>query len=617
MIEIRIHGRGGQGNVVAAYLLASAAYAEGRHGQAFPNFGAERRGAPVTAFVRIAGQPILRRSQVRSPAYLIIQDQALLHTPGVLDGLMPGGGILVNSTLHSEELSAQLNREVITIPATKLAQDILGRPVPNTALISAFLSLTGILPLSALDKALQTRFKGAVLDKNLELIHRASSMVPKGVWSCEQPPEDTSIQGLEPLEGSQAIAQAVALCRPKVIAAYPITPQTHIVENISKLVADGALKTEFISVESEFSAASVVLGAVMAGARAYTASASQGIMLMAEVLYNISGMRLPVVMTCANRAISSPLSIWNDQQDSMSVRDSGWIQLYCEDNQEAVDTTVQAYKIAEQCELPVMVCMDGFALTHTLEGIRIPSQALVDEYLPPFTFRRAMDTRHPTSTGTLVSPDFYAEARHSHHVALLKSQQAIIAADQQWSELTGRTYQGLLAVEWEAHEENTDAISQDDAIAQDAENSQPKEIERKNVVGILALGSVVGTLREAVRTLSPEWTANTAVRLIKLRAYRPFPTEALIAACAGLDHLIVLERALSAGGGGIVGQEVQSALYGAANAPCIHNFALGLGGRDMPMELLPRLLTHVQANPQGSGFHIFDVELTRLPEEDR
>lgn len=186
------------------------------------------------------------------------------------------------------------------------------------------------------------------------------------------------------LEGSQAIAKAVALCRPQVVAAYPITPQTHIVENLAKLVADGQLACELVSVESEFSAASVALGAACAGSRAYTASSSQGILLMSEVLYNISGLRVPVVMTCANRAVSAPLSIWNDQQDSMAVRDAGWIQLYCADNQEAVDTTIQAFRIAERTELPVMVCVDGFTLTHTLEPLELPSQEQVDSFLPPY-----------------------------------------------------------------------------------------------------------------------------------------------------------------------------------------------------------------------------------------
>ena len=168
-------------------------------------------------------------------------------------------------------------------------------------------------------------------------------------------------------EGSFAVAEAVRLADTDVVAAYPITPQTHIVENLSKLVAEGDLATEFVSVESEFSAASVVLGAAAAGSRAYTASSSQGILLMAEVLYNIAGLRVPLVLSCANRAVGAPLSIWNDQQDSMAVRDAGWIQLYCVDNQQAVDSTVQAFRIAEQTELPVMVCMDGFTLTHTME----------------------------------------------------------------------------------------------------------------------------------------------------------------------------------------------------------------------------------------------------------
>src|SRR5579875_3996854 len=206
----------------------------------------------------------------------------------------------------------------------------------------------------------------------------------------------------QPLEGSQAIAQAVALCRPQVVAAYPITPQTHIVENLAKLIADGKLACELVSVESEFSAASVVLGAAAAGSRAYTATSSQGLLLMTEVLYNIGGLRIPVVMTCANRAIGAPVSAWNDQQDSMAMRDTGWIQLYCADNQEAVDTTIQAFRIAERTELPVMVCVDGYVLTHTLEPIDLPSQEQVDAFLPPYRFSRALDPRNPISIGNLV-----------------------------------------------------------------------------------------------------------------------------------------------------------------------------------------------------------------------
>ncbi|HEW97168.1 MAG: pyruvate ferredoxin oxidoreductase [Candidatus Parabeggiatoa sp. nov. 3] len=389
---------------------------------------------------------------------------------------------------------------------------------------------------------------------------------------------------LQALEGSQAVAQAVALCRPQVIAAYPITPQTHIVENISKLVADGKLRCEFISVESEFSAASVVLGAALAGSRAYTASASQGILLMAEVLFNIAGMRVPIVMTCANRAVSSPLSIWNDQQDSMAVRDAGWIQLYCADNQEAVDTTIQAYRIAERTELPVMVCMDGFTLTHTLEGIDIPNQKQVDAYLPPYQFSRTLDPRNPISLGTLVGPDFYTEARHSHHQAILNAQAEIVSADQDWLAISGRKTGGLLSVEG------------------------PEQAK----TAILAIGSVLGTLRAALRELPP----GEPVKLIKLRSFRPFPTETLKAACKDLDNVIVLERALSPGSGGIIGLEVLAALSELPTPPRVHNFAAGLGGRDIPLEILPKLLS-VLTEPNEGRFKIIDVDLEKLPVEDR
>ena len=188
------------------------------------------------------------------------------------------------------------------------------------------------------------------------------------------------------IEGSIAVAKTVAISRPHVVAAYPITPQTHIIEHLSELVANGELKAEYVNVESEHSAASVVLGASATGARTYTATTSQGFLLMIEVLFNIAGMRLPVVMTCVNRAVSAPINIWNDQQDSMTARDSGWIQLYAEDNQEASDMHLQAFKIAENKDilLPVMVCMDGFVLTHSFDPVELISQEQADKFLPPF-----------------------------------------------------------------------------------------------------------------------------------------------------------------------------------------------------------------------------------------
>src|SRR6187431_2088089 len=208
------------------------------------------------------------------------------------------------------------------------------------------------------------------------------------------------------LEGSQAVARAVALCRPEVVSAYPISPQTHIVEALSDMVRTGELAPcEYLMVESEFGALSAAIGASATGARTYTATASQGILYMAEALYNASGVGLPIVMTVANRAIGAPINIWNDHSDSMTQRDSGWIQLYAESNQEALDLHIQAYRLAEQVSLPVMVCMDGFILTHAVERIDIPTQEQVDEFLPPFEPKQVLDPADPITIGAMVGPE--------------------------------------------------------------------------------------------------------------------------------------------------------------------------------------------------------------------
>ena len=386
------------------------------------------------------------------------------------------------------------------------------------------------------------------------------------------------------LEGSQALARAVALCRPGVIAAYPITPQTHIVEGIASLVAEGELDAEMVSVESEFSAASVVLGAAAAGSRAYTASSSQGILLMAEVLYNIAGLRVPLVLSCANRAVGAPLSIWNDQQDSMAVRDAGWIQLYCADNQQAVDSTIQAFRIAEQTELPVMVCMDGFTLTHTMEPIDLPSQAQVDAFLPPYSFSRSLDPSAPRSLGTLVAPDWYAELRHAHHLALERALPVIERADHDWRKTTRRSAGGLI-----------DSIGPADAR-----------------VGVLCIGSVGSTFAAALDECPPR----RATRVLRLRCFRPFPRERLVEACAGLKELVVVERALSPGQGGILGTEVRAAFAGLRGAPRVHNVAVGLGGRDVGPEMLGALVDAACAG-RLPVFSIFDLQPAKLAPEDR
>ncbi|MCL5284378.1 MAG: pyruvate ferredoxin oxidoreductase [Nitrospirae bacterium] len=387
----------------------------------------------------------------------------------------------------------------------------------------------------------------------------------------------------EALEGSQAIARAVALCRPQVVAAYPITPQTHIVEALARLIADGFLEAELVSVESEFSAASVVLGAASAGSRSYTASASQGLLLMSEVLYNISGMRVPVVLTCANRAVSAPVSIWNDHQDSMAVRDAGWIQLFCADNQEAVDTTIQAFRISERTELPVMVCVDGFTLTHTLEPIDLPEADQVDAFLPPFTFARTLSSSRPMSQGTLVSPEFFTEIRALQHEAFSLAEREIQAADRDWAGLVGRDSGGLLRVEG----------------------------DREAEVAILVMGSLYGTLKDAYRS----GLLGRPVRLLCLRSFRPFPVGTIRQAVSGLSDLIVLDRALSPGSGGIVAHEIRSALYGVADSPRVVNFAVGLGGRDVPGKIFREMLEALEKRPPA--FSIFDLDPEKLPLRDQ
>lgn len=389
----------------------------------------------------------------------------------------------------------------------------------------------------------------------------------------------------EALEGSQAIARAVALTKPDVVAAYPITPQTHIVENLSKLVADGDLHTEFVSVESEFSAASVVLGAAAAGARAYTASASQGILLMSEVMFNISGLRVPLVMTIANRAVGGPLNIWNDQSDTMAVRDAGWIQLHCVSNQEAVDTTIQAFRIAQETDLPVAVNVDGFVLTHTMEVIDMPDQAGVDKFLPPFEFAGKLDPSNPRSMGTLVDPNYFPEVRHSHHAAMGKALAKIEEIDEAFAEVFGRATGGLLTVEG----------------------------DKKAKVGILAMGSVVGTMMAGYEDFKDDVGP---ARIIKLRSFRPFPAKALRQAVKGLDKLVVIDRAISPGMGGVLGTEVSAVLSTMDKAPKVYNYALGLGGRDIPETMYRDLLKLIE-DKKAPRFSILDADLDKLPPEDR
>ncbi len=361
----------------------------------------------------------------------------------------------------------------------------------------------------------------------------------------------------EQLEGSQAVARTVAACRPEVICAYPISPQTHIVEALSRLVKSGALHPcEFVNVESEYAAMSVAIGASATGARAYTATASQGLLYMAEALYNASGLGLPIVMTVANRAIGAPINIWNDHSDSMSQRDSGWIQLYVESNQEAADVHVQAFRIAEALSLPVMVCMDGFILTHAVERVELPDPDRVDAFLPAFEPRQLLDPSAPVTIGAMVGPEAYTEVRYLAHYKQMQALDLIPEVAAAFQQAFGRASGGLL---------------------------RPYRSSDAETI-VVALGSVLGTIEDCVDQLRDD---GHRIGAVGLRTFRPWPAEEVRRALEGARHVIVLEKALSVGIGGIVAQNVHRALEGLPIT--VHTVIAGLGGRPITMASLRSL----------------------------
>ncbi|MFC5822113.1 transketolase C-terminal domain-containing protein [Nonomuraea harbinensis] len=370
---------------------------------------------------------------------------------------------------------------------------------------------------------------------------------------------------LRQMEGSQAVAEAVALCRPEVICAYPISPQTHIVEALSRLVTGGRLKPcEYVNVESEFAALSACIGASAAGARTYTATASQGLLYMTEALYNASGLGLPVVMTVANRAIGAPINIWNDHSDSMSQRDSGWIQLYAESNQEAVDLHVQAFALAEELSLPVMVCMDGFVLTHAFERVDLPSQEQVDAFLPPYEPRQVLDPDDPVSIGAMVGPEAFTEVRYLGHLRQLAALERIPHLAARFERGFGRACGGLVRG---YRTEDADTI-------------------------VLALGSVLGTLKDVADELRQD---GMRIGVAGLTTFRPFPLHAVRKVLGRARRVVVLERAFSLGAGGIVAAEVRSALAG--NGADVFTVVAGLGGRAVTKASLRLLLTGGPGEP--------------------
>jgi pyruvate ferredoxin oxidoreductase alpha subunit len=369
---------------------------------------------------------------------------------------------------------------------------------------------------------------------------------------------------LRQIEGSRAVAETVALCRPQVVCAYPISPQTHIVEALGELVASGALAPcEFINVESEFAAMSVAIGASATAARAYTATASQGLLYMAEPLFNASGLGLPIVMTVANRAIGAPINIWNDHSDAMSQRDSGWIQLYAETNQEAADLHILAFRLAEELSVPVMVCMDGFVLTHAVERVDLPTQAEVDAFLPAYRPRQALDPDAPVTIGSMVGPEAFTEVRYLAHTTQLKALHRIPALAAEFASTFGRPVGGLLST---YRTEGAETV-------------------------VVALGSVLGTVKDAVDGLRAD---GVPVGVVGLTAFRPFPAAALRAALGGADRIVVLERAFGVGVGGIVSADLAGAL---ADLPARRYTAVaGLGGRPVTRASVRALLTDAIAD---------------------
>ncbi len=372
------------------------------------------------------------------------------------------------------------------------------------------------------------------------------------------------------VESSVAVAKAVKLCRVQVCPMYPITPSTHIPEKIAEYVANGELKAEMVDVESEHSAASAIVGAAATGARTFTATSSQGLALMYEILPIISGMRLPTVMAVANRALSAPINIWNDHSDSVSARDQGWIQLYVESSQESLDSIIQAYRISESRDvlLPAMVCFDGYSLTHVFEPIDEPEQSKVDEFLPKFKPLYVLNPEKPLTMGPIGFPDSFMLFKQQQQRAMLASVDFIKKANKQFGKQFGRAYgDGLL---------------------------EPYEMDGAEFA-LIAMGTACGTARVAVDNLRKQ---GKKVGLIKLRCLRPFPKQELQQAMRNLKAAAVIDRHVSLGYEGPLFTDVRSAIY--CNDIQILNYIAGLGGRDITVKHFEGALNDlIDGKPKG------------------
>ncbi len=380
------------------------------------------------------------------------------------------------------------------------------------------------------------------------------------------------------IEVSIAISEAVKLARAEVIPAYPITPQTHIVEHLSEIVANGELDAEFIPVESEHAAMSCCCGSAAVGARTFTSTSSQGLSLMSEILYIPSTMRLPMVMVVANRAMSAPISIWNDHQDIMVQRDIGWIQTFAENGQEAVDLTIHAFRVAEdrRVSLPMIVNIDGFTLSHVIEPIELPDQEKVDQYLPPFKPKRRLDPRKPVTMGPVGIPEVYTEAKVAHAQALKASRKVILKAWQEFSDLFGRQYNPV-----------------EEYRTEDAE------------IMLVTMGSISETAMTAVDKMRDE---GKKVGLLRIRLWRPFPSLEFRKMAKSAQALAVIDRCLPPGAVcGPVGAEIRSLFYKVPGAPKIFNFIAGLGGRDVTVERFEEMADKAKAYAKKRPKELYEV----------
>ena len=359
------------------------------------------------------------------------------------------------------------------------------------------------------------------------------------------------------VEGSQAISEAVRLARVQVISAYPITPQTHIVEALSNYCADGSLDARFICVESEHSAMAAMIGASSGGARTFTATSGQGLAYMHELLHWASGARLPIVMAEVNRALAPGWNIWADQTDSLSQRDTGWVQIYCEDGQEALDTTLMAFRLAEAVNLPVMVIMDAFLLSHTFEPVDIPAAKEVDGFLPAFSPQIKLDTATPYALGQMVGPAAYMEMRHNIQMAMQCVPEVLGGIQDDFDRTFQRRYGAVEAV-----------------ACEDAD------------VVLVVSGSMAGTCRQLIEALRG---AGMMAGMLKMRMFRPFPGDAVRKILGGVPKVAVVDRNCSLGAGGIFAREIRSELCSLPQRPAVYSYIAGLGGRDVSLAMLRRI----------------------------